>query len=80
MVYVGGPKFGIKMQAADYYRCKKTAKTLEKLALNLVEFVLTKDELNECSVMGNMQHINKKALPISKAKALKGMHIVHSYS
>ena len=52
MVYVGDSKYGIKMQAADYDRCKKTAKTPEKLALNLVEFVLTKDErTNSTSVL-----------------------------
>ena len=68
--YVGESCYGVKIKTEDQSNCIKTAKTAEKLALNLIEFVPSKEDVLPSTVYGNKQH-NKKAIPIATRKAIR---------
>lgn len=74
LVYLGEAQYSIKIKKDDLERCQKTAKIAEKLALNLVEYLLSPEELATVTVYGNVQH---KKLPMAeeKTKALRSKYI-----
>lgn len=63
------------MAAARIQICEQSAKTPEKLVLNLIEFLLTKEEINSCTVNGNKQ-FNKQPMDFNKKKALQSKFVV----
>jgi len=70
LVYIGDSQYGIRVARQALERCEKTAKTPEKLALNLLEVVLTPEEISTCTLYGNTQH-KKEAIEDKKRKALR---------
>ncbi|XP_021354859.1 uncharacterized protein LOC110451265 [Mizuhopecten yessoensis] len=77
LVYIGDSQYGIKVARQALERGEKSAKTTEKLALNLLEVVLTPDEITTCTMYGNTQH-KKEAIEDKKRKALR-THIFATY-
>ena len=60
--------------------CEQAAKTAEKLALNIIEFLLTSDEIQNCTVNGNKQ-FHKRPLDYNKKKALQSKFVpLHAYA
>ncbi|XP_069126776.1 uncharacterized protein [Argopecten irradians] len=45
MQYLGDPRFGVQICSMDISRCIATAKTIEKLALNVIEFLVAPEEM-----------------------------------
>lgn len=72
LAFVGDARYGISIRRTDLLRCRAGAKTAEKLALNLIEFVLSNEEIKTCTIYGNKQH-NFKAISVDKKHAIKSM-------
>ena len=68
--YVGDAKYGIQINKKKLDMCRLAAKTPEKLALNLIEFMLSNEEIQNCTMYGNKQH-NKQPISENKRYALK---------
>ena len=70
--FVGDAKFGVSIKSESLQRCNNSGKTVVKLALNLVEFIIPTELVNKgMSVYGNTQY-KLKPLPDNIIQALKG--------
>ena len=69
---MGEARFGVQMKATDLERCNISAKTIFKLALNLVEFIVPESLIKSgVSVYENSQH-KLREMPDNIVQALKG--------
>jgi hypothetical protein len=71
MEYVGETRHNVRMLRRDLTRCEAMAKTPAKLALSLLEFLLSSYEIKNCTMKGNPQ-FKKKAVPLHKRNAIMG--------
>ena len=68
LVFVGEARFGVKMKAKDLQRCVESSNSAEKLALNLLEFLVSKDDCQEMTMYG---HGKKKSMEPNLRRAIK---------
>ena len=67
LLFVGSATYGIKMTSTDLSCCEEAGKTSCKLALNLLQMLVTPEECTNMTVYG---HKNKRALP-ANIRAIK---------
>ena len=53
LVYLGDAMYGMQMKKANLERCIKHSSTPEKLALNLLEFLVTKEDCQDMTIYGH---------------------------
>lgn len=69
LVYLGDAIYGVQMKKMNLERCIKHSSTPEKLALNLLEFLVTKDDCQDMTVYGHGKM--KKEMSPNLRKAIK---------
>jgi hypothetical protein len=52
-VYLGEAKYGVQLRKEELNRCLEMRSTPEKLALNLLEFLVTKEDCQNMTVYGH---------------------------
>ena len=72
LVFVGSATYGIKMTSCDLSRCKEAGLTSWKLALNLLQMLVSPRECQEITVYG---HRNKQALSDNIRRVIKSKYI-----
>ncbi|XP_021364212.1 uncharacterized protein LOC110457321 [Mizuhopecten yessoensis] len=68
--FLGNAKYGVKISSSVLARICKLSKTPEKLALNLIPVILTKEEIESVTVYGNRQFY-KEPMDNRKREAIK---------
>ena len=67
LVYLGESLFGVKMTRKDLSSCMELSTKPEKLALNLLEFLLTAEECKNLTVYGYGKKNNSMDKNVRKA-------------
>jgi hypothetical protein len=75
LTFLGEARYQVRLRVSDLSVCESTSKTAEKLALNLIELIVTPEEIEEgCTIYGNKQ-FKLKALDEKRRKALRSKYI-----
>ena len=71
LVYLGDAIYGVQMKKTNLERCIKHSSTPEKLASNLLEFLVTKEDCQDMTVYYGHGKAKKEMSP-NLRKAIKG--------
>lgn len=67
LVYLGEVKYGVQMKKEELSKCLELSSTPEKLALNLLEFLVTKEDCRDMTVYGHGKQKKEMAPNLRRA-------------
>jgi len=70
LVFLGDAKFGVKMNKDELSRCEEHSCTPEKLALNILEYLVTPEDCRDMTVYGCGK---RKPMDPAMRKAIRSM-------